>query len=178
MLGILSDTFRFRYDNPLHKETFRIVSELIDAGASIEKLESRLNRYSKPQMQVLAHLAENIIANDEAGFSYSWVYDDFAKKWIEQGNSTEDFKAGCELFVNQFIRNIDQNLWGFIVYQDFSAGDRNYSVSFRSDGGQKDVSAIAKSLGGGGHKPAAGAKFEAAGMMDAINKVLDAIYKG
>jgi nanoRNase/pAp phosphatase (c-di-AMP/oligoRNAs hydrolase) len=39
----------------------------------------------------------------------------------------------------------------------------------------KDVSAIAASLGGGGHKGAAGAKFEAPSLESAISKVKAAI---
>ncbi|MDB5161293.1 MAG: phosphoesterase RecJ domain protein [Candidatus Saccharibacteria bacterium] len=174
LLGILADTFRFRYRNPLHRETFRIVSDLLDAGASIEVLESKLNRYTKPQLEILGHLAANAVVTDQ-GFSYSWLYDEYVKDWLGKGNSVMDLKNGCEIFVNQFVRNLNNNLWGFIVYPDLAAGEGSYSVSFRSASGVRNVQNIAKLLGGGGHVPAAGAKFQAANMQEAINKVLKAI---
>ena len=49
------------------------------------------------------------------------------------------------------------------------------SVSLRSVYESTDVSQIANKLGGGGHKPAAGAKIEAKNLEEAIQKVQDAI---
>src|SRR3990167_7264215 len=63
LLGIISDTSRFKYKNPAHRQTFEIVSELIDAGASIEMLEYRLDRYTKRQIAVFSVLAKNLTDN-------------------------------------------------------------------------------------------------------------------
>jgi phosphoesterase RecJ-like protein len=174
LLGIISDTARFRYDNPSHRETFRIVSKLMDAGASIEKLERKINRYTKPQLEVLSHLSANVIVSDQ-GYNYSWIDDEFTAKWLSGNKSLSDLKTGCEIFVNQFIRSIGSNSWGFIVYPDLAAGEQHYAASFRSAGDAKNVSVIAKTLGGGGHIPAAGAKFQAGNMQEAVKKVLAAI---
>lgn len=169
LLGIISDTARFLYDNPKHRDTFSVVSELLDAGASIEELENKLSRHTIDEMQVLSELAKNLTS--EADYNYSFVSDGFTEKWIKNNLSNDNFKLGCETFVSGYIRNIGRNLWGFIVYPDLSAGSGRYSVSFRAVADSKDVSRIAKALGGGGHKPAAGAKLEADSVERAINKI-------
>lgn len=173
MTGILSDTARFLYDNPRHRVTFRIVSDLVDEGVSIEQLENRARRYTSGEIKVLGELAKNLRLEDS--YSYSFVGSDFTRQWLEGGEAADDFKQGCELFVSGFIRNIGNNKWGFIVYPDLSAGEGRYSASFRALGGTKDVSAIARKLGGGGHKPSAGAKFSAGSVAEAIQKVQDVI---
>lgn len=175
LLGLISDTLRFKYKNLRHRQTFAIVSDLIDAGGSIEAMESQLDAYTPDQMQVLAHLASNLSFGDD--YSYTYVADDFARSWQEAGKTTEDFKGGCEIFVNQYVRDITPNKWGFLVYRDQASGPDLYAASFRSQGGIKDVSLIAKQLGGGGHKPAAGAKFRAQSVDQAVAKVKEAISK-
>lgn len=169
MTGILSDSARFLYDNPRHRSTFRVVSELIDEGVSIELLENRARRYSSDQITVLGELAKNLRLSD--GYTYSFISDDFTRQWIEDGKSADEFKHGCELFVSGFIRNIGDNKWGFIVYPDLTAGKGRYSASFRALGNIKDVAEIARKVGGGGHKPSAGAKYSADSVEDAVEKV-------
>jgi phosphoesterase RecJ-like protein len=173
MLGILSDTYRFKYSNPKHRETFEIASELIEAGASIEEIESKLERYSSKQMIVLAELIKNMHVGES--YTYSYTSDEFASEWQKQHESAIDFKNGCDLFVNDFVRNINENKWGFVISQEIQVGPGCYSVSFRSVSGVKDVSQIAKALGGGGHKPSAGAKFKATNIQEAIEKVRQSI---
>lgn len=168
LLGIVRDTNRFLYDNPQYKETFRIVGELLDAGASVEHLEYKLNRYSKDELEVLSNLASNVTIAD--GYNYSYISDDFAKKWQNSDRPVEALKAATDIFSGQFLRSIEGNYWGFLVYPQFEADDKSYSASFRSVSGKMDVSAIAKRLGGGGHKEAAGARgIKASSVEKAIN---------
>lgn len=174
MLGILSDTNRFKYYNPAHRQTFRIVSDMIDEGVSIEKLENRLSRYSSARLNVLRHLLENLASLD-ADYSYSFIDDEFAAQWQAGGGNNADYKIGLELFINQYIRNIDDNFWGFVVYPDIIGGQGQYQASFRSVHGYTDVSKIAQTLGGGGHKSAAAAKIKATSVHQAIDKVRQAI---
>lgn len=174
LLGIISDTQRHRFDHPGHRETYRIISELLDNGASIEKLESKLEQYNKNELDVFSHLATNIVDGGE-GYTYSFIGDEFTKRWLAANKSYADLKNGCELFSNQFIRNYENNDWGFIVYPEILTGPDRYGVSLRSLSGVKDVSVIARVLGGSGHKPAAGAKIEAKSVEEAIQKVQAAI---
>lgn len=169
MLGIIADSGRFKYSNPKHRETFKIVSDLLDAGASIEQLENKLGQYTKDQIKVLAELANNLSHQDD--YSFTFISDDFAKSWQKQGKAVQDFKIGCEIFSNDFIRNVDNRSWGFVVYPDLGAEQQVYGVSLRSVGPARDVAAIALKLGGGGHKAAAGAKIKVNNVQDAVQKV-------
>lgn len=165
MLGILADTGRFKYDNPKYKETFKIAVQLIDDGASIEYLESKIDRYSLESILVISELTKNVDISNS--YTYSYISDDFKGTMAKEGISEEDVKAGCEIFTNEFIRSIGINDWGFIIYPR----EDKYSVSFRSSQGLIDVSEITAKLGGGGHKAAAGARIEAVNVQDAISKV-------
>ena len=170
LLGIVSDTARFKYENPAHRQTFEVVNELLDAGASIEALEYRLERYTRQQMAVFSVLSKYLI---DSGKGYSYTYLDLA----DIGSSDSDaVKTACEIFTVQFIRNIENNYWGFIVYPEQVNGKTAYSVSLRSAAGTKDVSEIAGMLGGGGHRTAAGAKgIGANSAIEAIKKVQSVI---
>lgn len=173
MLGLYSDTGGFAYENPRHSATFKLADELIDAGANIEEINNLSQQYTDGDIKVLAELAGN--ATHQVDYSYSFISDEFVGEWLRDGRNGAELHRGTGIFVNDFIRNIGGRRWGFIVYKNVLAGDNIYSVSFRSVGNTKDVSGIAASLGGGGHKPAAGAKFEASSVQDAVSKVESAI---
>ncbi|HEX5395117.1 MAG TPA: DHH family phosphoesterase [Candidatus Saccharimonadales bacterium] len=174
LLGIISDTARHKFDNPVHRDTYRVVSDLLDDGASIEHLESRMGRYDTGQLSVLNHLIGNIKDSGE-GYTYSYITDEFAAEWLARGKPLDSFKLGFEEFTNGFLKNFENNDWGFAAYKEIVGADGFYGVSFRALSGTQDVSKIAHRLGGGGHKPAAGAKFKAASINDAIAKIQTAI---
>lgn len=170
LLGIISDTARHKFDNPIHRQTYRVVSDLIDAGASIEKLEAKMDRYDVDQLMVLNNLISNITDSDQ-GYTYSFIDDKLSQNWLISGKSVDSFKLGLEEFTNRFLKNFQKNYWGFAVYMEMVGQRGFYGVSFRSVSGVKDVSKIAYMLGGGGHKAAAGAKFEASSVEAAIERV-------
>lgn len=154
LLGIISDTARFKYGIHHYRATFALVSDLIDAGASIEQLENRLDRYSAAQMRAFSNLAKNI-TDSRKGYTYSFI-DESVRTSSEKDQ--EGIKMAVDMFTNQFLRNFESNQWGFLVYPGVTGGKKNYSASFRALNGIKDVAAIAAKLGGGGHTGAAGAK--------------------
>ncbi|MEX0881775.1 MAG: DHH family phosphoesterase [Candidatus Saccharimonadales bacterium] len=174
LLGIISDTDRHKFDNPVHRETYRIVSDLLDAGASIEELETSMERYDAAQLKVLNNLISNV-TDSGRGYTYSFIDDELAKDWLATAKSPDSFKLACELFTQQFLKNFEDNFWGFIVYTDIASGVGVYGVSLRSASKIKDVSKIAYKLGGGGHKAAAGAKFKADNISQALEKVKKAL---
>lgn len=175
MLGLYSDTGGFIYENPRHKDTFRLVDQLIDAGASIEKIKNLLDSYSQGSMEVLAELCGNLVCEKE--YSYSFVSDDFTDTWLRAGKSFDELKLAVGHFANSYIRNIGGRTWGYVIYRDLPGGANIYGVSLRAIGGTKDVAAIAQALGGGGHKPAAGAKVKASGAKDVVAMVKAAIQQ-
>ncbi|HLG91073.1 MAG TPA: DHH family phosphoesterase [Candidatus Saccharimonadales bacterium] len=174
LLGIISDTARHKFDNPVHRDTYRAVSDLLDAGASIEELETKMDRYDRHQLKVLNNLIKNTASSGQ-GYTYSFIDDSFTQNWIKSNKPLDSFKLGFEEFTNNFLKNFEDNLWGFAVYKEMVGDDSTYGVSFRSKTGVKDVSKIAHKLGGGGHKAAAGAKFKADSVQQALEKVKKAV---
>lgn len=176
LLGIVRDSNRFKYTNPQHRKTFQIVSALLDAGASIEELENKLDRYTKDELEVLANLLQNTTLAD--GHTYSFIDDEFSKSWQQAGKPIDAFKAACDIYSGQFLRSVEGNNWGFVVYPELQASDNSYSVSFRAVSETVDVAAIAAKLGGGGHKQAAGAKnIQVKNVQEAVSKVQQIIDK-
>jgi phosphoesterase RecJ-like protein len=173
MAGLYADTNGFSYQNKRHSATFKLADELIAAGADIERSNNLIRQYSYDDMKVLAELVKNV--SEGQGYNYSYISDEFIEAWLNSGKDGASLHKGVETFVNEFIRNIGGNRWGFITYRNPMHGVNIYSASFRSVGDAKDVSAIAASLGGGGHKPAAGAKFEASSIQDALVQIKDKI---
>lgn len=168
LTGIYSDTGGFVHLTNGHKKTFDIVNELITEGASVEKIHSKLNSYSAESLKILSRLLENTSVYED--FTYSYVSD----KEIDSFNF-KDIKQGIDNYTNNYLRNIENRHSGFVVYKDLNSPKGEYKASFRSLSGRRDVAAIASRLGGGGHRPAAGASFEASDVKEAIAKVKKAI---
>ena len=173
MLGIYSDSGGFTYANPRHRQTFMIVSDLIDDGVNLELIRSRMRKYTTDQLIALGEFARNVTTNGQ--YSYSYLSDEFVASWQEANRPVLSLNTAAAIFVDQFIRNIDGLNWGFIVYLNPLAGENMYSLSLRSQANARDVSQIANKFGGGGHKPAAGAKIEAKSIREALAKVKAAI---
>ena len=174
MTGFYADTGGFVYVKAGgQKKLFSFAEELVSAGADIELIKNQLESYTEADMKVLGELADNLGHGDS--YSYSFLSDTFIERWQQSGHSHLQLQRPTNSFLNNYIRNIGGRSWGFIVYRNALQGEGYYSVSFRSQGGTPDVSVIAVKLGGGGHKPAAGAKFEAESLEQAIGIVNDTI---
>jgi hypothetical protein len=127
-------------------------------------------------MSAIGELASNLGFNDD--YNFSFISDEFTKRWEDDGKDFEELKLGVSAFVNHYIRNIGERRWGFVVYKDLAAGDNIYGVSLRSISGTKNVAEIANRLGGGGHIPAAGAKIQVNSVKDALEQVKKVIVAG
>jgi phosphoesterase RecJ-like protein len=169
MTGLYSDTGGFAYLKPDAKKTFLLAAELLETGASVERIKNRLNQYSEDQIKVLGELMANLSHADD--YTYSYISDDFMDNWIKSRKSIPAMHSARKRFIDEYIRNIDGRQWGFVISLDPQEDGRVYSLSLRSVGDAKDVSAIARKFDGGGHKPAAGGKVEAENVEEAIKKV-------
>lgn len=169
MTGLYADSGGFVYTKSGSQEkTFDLAKELIVAGAEVERVKNLLNQYSEADMKVLGVLGANV--SHEDGYTYTYLSDDFINEWLQK-NTYPQLDHSIDAFKNEFIRNIGGRKWGFIVYKNALQGKDIYSVSFRSVSGVKDVASIAAKLGGGGHKPAAAARFPAGSIEEAIDKI-------
>lgn len=173
MTGFYADTGGFVYVKAGQQQpVFGFAEKLVSLGADIEYVKNKLESYTESDMKILGELAANV--SHESDYSYSFLSDGF----IEQSElSPLELQRPMNSFLNSYIRNIGGRRWGFVVYKNTLQGKNFYSVSFRSQGGDPDISVIAASLGGGGHKGAAGAKFEAGSLNEAVDKVKKVIME-
>jgi len=169
MVGIYTDTGGFIHQNQNFKNTYRIIGQLVEDGANIELISNKLNRVSQPALAILDNLLAN--TSEFKGATYSFVDDQI------QPDSKDVLREAVDLYKEAFLRNIGDRTWGFVVYPDVLATNHTYSVSFRALADSMDVSKIAGELGGGGHKPAAGAKVEVNSVSEAVARVKAAIEK-
>ena len=173
MIGLYSDTGGFTYDTPRYKDAFKMAGELIDDGASAELAANQLAQYSHDGLEVLAELIKNVQQTQEC--TYSYISDGFYDAWASRNRPLEAIHEGFDIFLHNFLRNIEGRFWGFAIYPDQNAKVKTYSVSFRSLQGRVDVAEFARKLGGGGHKPAAGAKIQTDGVQTALASVKAAV---
>lgn len=174
MVGFYADTGGFVYIKPEQSaKAFKFAEELVANGVNVEAIKNNLESYTEDDLKVIAEFMSNIGHGKD--YTYSFLSDAFVGNWLKSGHTHSELQRPSNAFLNGFIRNIGGRRWGFTVLKNILEGDNFYSVSYRSQDGKPDVSVMATKLGGGGHKPAAGAKFSAKNVEDALRKVRAAI---
>lgn len=162
--GIAGDTVFFKYSKNT-KSTFKIVSNLLELGADKNKLiDQAFDSFDFDLVRMIGEFLSNLKKESSpAGkFVYSIInYETFVKF----GKN----RRARETVANLFARSVKGFDFGFMAVE-YEKG--KFAVSFRSK--KTDVSAIAKKLGGGGHKNAAGATIYA-NIDQVINKIKEII---
>lgn len=167
LCAVITDTGRFQYQNA-NGEAFEVASMLVDAGARPD--EVAVNVYQSDRLAYL-HLAAKVmsrIATFEGGkISYSYVTD-------------ADFRA-CGVPVSEcdglvdLVRCVEGSEVALFL-KEVPGGQVRGNLRSKSD---KDISGIARQMGGGGHRAASG--FTVDGDIDqALSEVLPllrALYK-
>lgn len=148
-VGLISDTGSFRYSSA-NREAFTIAGELVDIGVDPWDVASNLyESYPLQRMQLLGRVLATLdVAACGRYASVALLQDDLRQVGAEMELSDSFVNypravKGVEVAV--FIRQLQNDI---------------YQFSFRSRG-TIDVGSLARSLGGGGHHNAAGAKIEA-----------------
>ncbi len=164
LTGIIGDTGTFQYQG-VGEDTLRAAAELIKLGADKDKIVFNLYRNIEfKEIKMWGKFIENMMI--EEGFVWSAlpfsVYQDFG----EYAYAKEDV-------ANLFFPIIKNTEFGIVMVE---TSENLLSVSFRSRT-KFDVSEVAKELGGGGHKAAAGARIEGIPFDQAVSKVLSVARK-
>jgi phosphoesterase RecJ-like protein len=163
-LAILADTGSFRFSNTVAR-TFHIVAELVEAGASPRNISEGF--YESKKLESV-RLACEVLHNLHFEFDGKLAWGEITQEMYRNAGG-EDNEP--ESLVSE-MRGIGGVEIAFLIHE---LRERGLRVSFRSKG-QRDVSAIAKTLGGGGHLNAAGCYL--LGDYDSLKKkVLDAVRK-
>lgn len=149
LTGIFTDTGGFRHAN-VTGETLEIAAELLRRGAKLD-LISRFTNSSKdlPQMRVWAMALENARFDNDRKIVYTVI----TNADLERAQAQEHDLEG----VAELLNTIPEAKFSMLLKQR----GEEVKGSLRSEPGKGvDVSEIARSFGGGGHKLAAGFKFK------------------
>lgn len=143
LAGISTDTAGFSF---LTRRSEKIVSELLDRGAELSKIMKGYNSISLSRARILAKMISRIKKEEELDMLWSWL-------------TLEDFKKAREKSFLQdppifpdFLSYIGKAKV-YLLLIKYKNDRIKGSLRSRND---VDVSKIAESLGGGGHKSASG----------------------
>ena len=154
--GILTDTNGFGNNN-VDKNTFKIVSEIIDLDVNVHELYKKLlwtKTMSQYNLMKIGMDRLEFFCDGKIAFTYI-LKDDFRK-------------VGASLGEHEGIVDIGRNILGVEV-SIFIREDDGWTISLRSSG-KYPVNEIAKRFNGGGHFMAAGGKVN--GNLEDIKKCL------
>ena len=162
--AICSDTGGFRFANATPK-TFRMAAELIEAGAEHTDISRNLFE-SKSAKQVRAEGEAARRLNLYEGGRIAAVTFPYASKF---SMSLQDEHLETIIDIPRSIAGVE------VAFAIRQPDDRPiFRVSMRSNV-DFDVSAICARFGGGGHVRAAGCTLEAANILEAEEKILNAV---
>jgi phosphoesterase RecJ-like protein len=160
--AIFTDTGSFRYSNTT-AESMRIAATLIEAGADPWTVtENVYESYAFKRIDLLGKVLSGIERSRDGRIAWVLVTEDLYR---QTGTSAED----TDNFIN-FVRSV-KGVEVAVLFRQ--TGAAQYKISLRAKG-RVDLSGLATSLGGGGHKNAAGGMLE--GTFAAVReKVLNAV---
>jgi phosphoesterase RecJ-like protein len=142
--AIFTDTGSFRYANTT-AESMRIAAELIDAGADPWLVtENVYESFAFRRISLLGQVLSGVQQSSDGKIAWVLVTEEMYR---QTGTSAED----TDNFVN-FIRSI-KGVEIAVLFRQTAA--MQYKISLRSKG-RVDLTGMATTLGGGGHKNAAG----------------------
>ena len=166
LTGIIGDTGTFQYQG-VGRKTLEIAGELIDKGADKDRIVQNIYRnIDFQEVKFWGEVIRNMKLDEGHMFVWSAIPNAVYKDFGEKAYAKED---AANLFF-PIVRGTD---FGIIMVE---TKDKYLSVSLRARN-DFDVSMVAKEIGGGGHKAAAGAKIENLPFDEAVEKVLAAARK-
>jgi bifunctional oligoribonuclease and PAP phosphatase NrnA len=154
--AVFTDTGSFRYSNTTPK-SMRIAADLIEAGADPWLVtENVYESFAYRRIKLLGIVLADMERSDDGKIAWVVITEEHYRQF---GATAED----TENFVN-FVRST-KGVEVAILFRQTAA--LQYKISLRSKG-RVDLSGLAQSLGGGGHKNAAGSTLD--GTLDEVKK--------
>lgn len=142
--GVSTDTGCFKFANTTAR-THRVAARLIDLGTELEKLNELLFENKSKQRIVIEQMA---LSNLEYHFDGQCAVIILTRDQIERVGANEADLEG----ITSMPRSIEGVICGITMRQQPGG---SFKISIRTKVGM-DATTIAKALGGGGHKQAAG----------------------
>lgn len=166
LTGIIGDTGSFQYQN-VGAETLKNAAELIELGADKDEIIRNVYRnINFRDLKLWGKFIENMEFDEEYNFVWAAIPLELYKEYGEPYSAKEDV-------ANLFFPIVKGANFGMVMVE---MEDRLLSISLRSKS-DFDVSEIAKAIGGGGHKAAAGARIEGLPFDNAVMKALETARK-
>jgi phosphoesterase RecJ-like protein len=147
-VGLITDTGMFMYENT-NARSHRVAAALIEAGVDVNEIFRRLyERVPTEKLALLARSLGRVERRLDGGLSLTYV-------------AAEDYEAtGAEEVLTEgiidFVRMLEGTAVAVVIRDRTTEGGPARKASLRSTDGAVDVSAIARKMGGGGHRRAAG----------------------
>ena len=151
-VGLVTDTGRFQYANTTPK-ALRLAAELVEAGADVHGIFQ--NVYETVQfakLKLLARALERAQLYEGGAILISYLErGDFAA-----AGAVEPYSEG----IIDYLRQAEGAQLVALIREPPTEGGPTHRISLRSSKDEIDVSAIAREMGGGGHRQAAGFSSE------------------
>jgi phosphoesterase RecJ-like protein len=151
-IALVTDTGRFQYTNTT-PEAHRLAAELLEAGANVHRVfQGVYESVAFAKLKLLARALEHAQVLEGGRLIVSVLYrSDFADAGAE-----EPFSEG----IIDHLRAVEGTDMVALIREPPTANGPTRRVSLRTTAEGIDVSAIARTSGGGGHKQAAGFSSE------------------
>jgi phosphoesterase RecJ-like protein len=164
-IALVTDTGRFQYTNTTPK-SLRLAAELVEAGADVHAVFQQV--YESVQfakLKLLARALERARVLEGGSIVVSYLLrDDFA-----QVGAAEPYSEG----IIDYLRAVEGAELAALIREPPRDDAPARRISLRASIDELDVSAIARSFGGGGHRQAAGFQSEAS-----IDEITELIRQG
>jgi phosphoesterase RecJ-like protein len=164
-IALVTDTGRFQYTNTTPK-SLRLAAELVEAGADVHAVFQQV--YESVQfakLKLLARALERARVLEGGSIVVSYLLrDDFAEV-----GAAEPYSEG----IIDYLRAVEGAELAALIREPPRDDAPARRISLRASIDELDVSAIARTFGGGGHRQAAGFQSEAS-----IDEITELIRQG
>ncbi|MDI6711835.1 MAG: DHHA1 domain-containing protein [Anaerosomatales bacterium] len=156
--GLMTDTGRFSFDNATPR-AFRLAAELAEAGARTTWVYRNVyERRSHAALLLVSRAMDRLTFANGGAVAYSWISDDDLRETGALPEETEDLIDAIRVVAGPQV----------VVLFKSAPGRVKGSVRAKDE---TDVGAVARALGGGGHRAAAGFTIDGS-LDDALDAVL------
>lgn len=162
--AIFTDTGSFRYSNT-NAKSMRIAAEMVEKGADPWVVtENVYESFAYRRLKLLGAVLEGMERSEDGRVAWIVVTEELYRRNSATAEDTDHF-------VN-FVRSI-KGVEVAVLFRQ--TGENQYKISLRSKG-RIDLSRLAQTLGGGGHKNAAGGNVQGS-LTEVKSKVINEVKK-
>jgi bifunctional oligoribonuclease and PAP phosphatase NrnA len=146
-IGLVTDTGKFMFENTT-PESHHMAAELIEAGVQPQEVHRKLyEELPESRLQLLARALNNVHRFDDGRLTLTHL----TREHFAESGAMESDSEG----IVDHMRQVEGTVMAGLV-RELLDKDGMRKVSLRATDGRVDVSIVARGLGGGGHRQAAG----------------------